>query len=205
MPLTSGMAPVPNHPCRCYTGGMASGPCGASRPSSTDSATCTTAMCDVSHCVVCDIRGATCTSNTSTTTKVLICATPSFLAPGPAEFGVGEAGVAVVGEALNFTTATNGNPRPIAVHLVALPDHAKAGVNMRGRGSFATFALLCTAPMLLCRGPGPEKVVKCCVAVEGRRRVHMDGAARFSNGTSPAHVAIHLNLTVSQSTCIPPS
>ncbi|OLP89519.1 hypothetical protein AK812_SmicGene29008 [Symbiodinium microadriaticum] len=59
------------------------------------------------------------------------------------------AGVAVVGEALNFSTAMDGNPSPIAVHLVALPDHAKAGVNMRGRFAFATFALLCTAPMLL--------------------------------------------------------
>mmetsp|Transcript_18630 Transcript_18630/g.44102 ORF Transcript_18630/g.44102 Transcript_18630/m.44102 type:complete len:156 (-) Transcript_18630:1821-2288(-) len=155
MPLTSGMAPVPNHPCRRYTGGVTSSPCGASGtsgpsgPSSPGSPTCTTAMCDISHCVVCDICGATCTSNTSTTTKVLICAAPSFLSSGPTELRVGQAGVAVVGEALNFSTATDGNPSPIAVHLVALPDHAKAGVNMRGRFAFATFALLCTAPMLL--------------------------------------------------------
>mmetsp|Transcript_102425 Transcript_102425/g.142660 ORF Transcript_102425/g.142660 Transcript_102425/m.142660 type:complete len:243 (+) Transcript_102425:313-1041(+) len=97
---------------------------------------------------------------------VLVGAAPALLARRPAGAPVGHAGVAVVRQA-GVAVAVHGRPRPVAVHLDVLPDHAIPGIDRRRVMALAALSLLGAAPVLLLRGPSPEEVVDGRIAVEG--------------------------------------
>ena len=206
MPVPSGVTPMPHHASSGHAGWVAAPTSSPAAPTPTP-ATSTSAMGDVSDCVVCYISAAATTtaSGTSTAALVHMRAAPALLSLRPPEFEVGKAGVAVVGQALGATTAMDGNPRPVAIHLHSLPNHAKARVDGRRAGTFTALALLRATPLLFRGRPSPEKIVQGRIAVEGRRSGHMNDAACFFNGAGTAHVAVHLHLAVRQGTSIAPA
>mmetsp|Transcript_83754 Transcript_83754/g.102629 ORF Transcript_83754/g.102629 Transcript_83754/m.102629 type:complete len:202 (-) Transcript_83754:975-1580(-) len=155
------------------------------------------------HTARCSTRRGSSTSCTSTTaSQVLIGAAPSFLAAGPTNLCIGQAGVAIIWQFHVRISTMNSHPGPIAIDLHVFPHHSEARIHAWRVVALAAFALLGATPLFLGRRPSSEEIAQGCIAVKSRRSGHMDGATGFLNTAGTANIALHLHLTVSKSTSI---